>query len=513
MSACPSCNAAVEPGQRYCLACGERCSGMPEHVAAMLGVPAAAEAPAAAPAAAKPVRSSGMINPSAAAVAVMAILGFGVIVGSVVSPSAQSSPLIAVQAPPAATTPVEAPVAPPASTPAPATAAPAEVPAQQTVTQYVQAPTPSAPAPQPVVPSGPQLPDVKHLFLIVLPPAKYDDAFGPDSKAPYLATDLKKKGELVPNYYAVTSGELANRIALISGQGPNPDTLAGCTAYNDISPGTESTDTQQKGQVLGTGCVFPRSTLTLADELVANGRTWKAYTAEPPPPPAASRQDTTTTTDTTPTDTTPTDTTTTDAPPPPPPPVCGREPATPFVSFHSVIDLPTCADSFGDMDQLTTDLSAATTTPTLAYIEPHLPDLPADNTFLKDLIPKITGSAAYKDGGMIAITFANSPQDGDNPDSSACCAEPAYPNIPPPPPADPTAPAAALPPGADVATGGGGRVGLLLISSFVKAGSTAVSSYNHYSLLRSIEDLFGLGHLGYAGSTGVRSFGRDVFDN
>jgi hypothetical protein len=386
---------------------------------------------------------------------------------------------------------------------APAAAAPA-APVQQTVTQYVQAPTPTTPAPEPVVPAGPQLPDVKHLFLIVLPPAKYDDAFGPDSKAPYLATDLTKKGELVPNYYAVTSGELANKIALVSGQGPNPDTLAGCTSYTDMSPGTESTDTQQKGQVLGTGCVFPRSTLTLADELVANGRTWKAYVAEPPPP-AAARQDTTST------DTTPTDTATTDTPPPPPQ-VCGRTPDTPFVSFHSVIDLPDCADSFAGMDQLTTDLSAATSTPSLAYIEPHLPDLASDDAFLKDLIPKITDSPAYKDGGMIAITFANSPQDGDTPDSSACCAEPVYPNIPAPPPADPAAPVIALPPGADTATGGGGRVGLLLLSSFVKAGSTAVSSYNHYSLLRSVEDLFGLQPTGYAGYLGGLAFDSVIYN-
>jgi hypothetical protein len=479
---------------------------MPAHVTTMLGVPAVAEEPAPIDAAPEPARSSGAFSAPAVAVAVMAILGFGVIVGSVVSPPAESSqaPLIAVQSPPQTTPPVEAPVAPPTKD-APAAATPA-APVQQTVTQYVQAPTPTAPAPPPVQPTGPQLPDVKHLFLIVLPPAKYDDAFGPDAKAPYLATNLTKQGELVPNYYAVTSGELANKVALISGQGPNPDTLAGCTAYSDISPGTESTDTQQKGQVLGTGCLFPRSTLTLADELVANGRTWKAYVAQPPP--AASRQDTTTT-ETTPADTTPpTDTTAT----PPQPQVCGRAPETPFVSFHSVIDLPTCADSFGDMDQLTTDLGSATTTPTLAYIQPHLPDLAADDAFLKDLVPRITDSAAYKDGGMIAVTFANSPQDGDTPDASACCAEPAYPNIPAPPPVDPAAPVVALPPGADVGTGGGGRVGLLLISSFVKPGSTAVSSYNHYSLLRSIEDLFGLEPTGYAGYLGLLPFDSVIYN-
>jgi hypothetical protein len=34
---------------------------------------------------------------------------------------------------------------------------------------------------------------------------------------------------------------------------------------------------------------------------------------------------------------------------------------------------------------------------------------------------------------------------------------------------------------------------------------------NHYSLLRTIEDLFGLEHLGYAGQSGIDAFGLDVF--
>jgi phosphatidylinositol-3-phosphatase len=486
VSACPSCAAPLGAGQRYCLACGERQSALPGHVAQMLGVPTEAEPPPV-PVAEEPRRSSPTLSAPAAAVAVMAILGFGVIVGSVVSPPAQSAPaaVIAVQPPAPAPAPVKAPAAP--AEPAPAAAAPA-APVQQTVTQTVPAPAPPAPTPVPVTPTGPQLPDVKHLFLIVLPPAGYDSTFGTKSQTPYLSTELTKQGELISNYYAVTGSELANKIAIVSGQGPNPDTAAGCSSYNDITPGTESTDPQQKGEVLGTGCVFPRSTLTLADELVANGSTWKAYVQDTPPPP--------------------------DAPPPTGP--CGRTQDTPFASFHSVTDLPTCAASFADMDQLTTDLSTAASTPSLAYIEPHLTDLAATDAFLKDLIPRITDSPAYKDGGMIAITFANAPQDGPDADSSACCAEPTYPNMPPAQPAlppDASVPANPLPPGADSATGGGGRVGLLLISSFVKAGTTnAVSAYNHYSVLRSIEDLFELQPTGYAGYPGVLAFDNVIYN-
>jgi len=60
---------------------------------------------------------------------------------------------------------------------------------------------------------------------------------------------------------------------------------------------------------------------------------------------------------------------------------------------------------------------------------------------------------------------------------------------------------------------GGGRVGLLLISKYVKPGSVnVISDYNHFSLLASIEDLFGLGRLGYAGSVGLPVFDASVYN-
>jgi hypothetical protein len=46
---------------------------------------------------------------------------------------------------------------------------------------------------------------------------------------------------------------------------------------------------------------------------------------------------------------------------------------------------------------------------------------------------------------------------------------------------------------------GGDRVGALLLSPFIKRGSSSSIPYNHYSLLRSLEDVFRVrGHLGYA---------------
>jgi phosphatidylinositol-3-phosphatase len=45
----------------------------------------------------------------------------------------------------------------------------------------------------------------------------------------------------------------------------------------------------------------------------------------------------------------------------------------------------------------------------------------------------------------------------------------------------------------------------------VTPGTVNDTPYNHYALLRSIEDAFGLGHLGYAARPGLRAFGDDVY--
>ena len=91
----------------------------------------------------------------------------------------------------------------------------------------------------------------------------------------------------------------------------------------------------------------------------------------------------------------------------------------------------------------------------------------------------IMASPAYKDG-LIFITF----DEGST--NTACCGEsgrsPSHPNSAEPGMGGP----------------GGGRVGAVLISPFIKRGTVSSVDYNHYSALRSIEDIFGLSHLGDA---------------
>jgi hypothetical protein len=79
-------------------------------------------------------------------------------------------------------------------------------------------------------------------------------------------------------------------------------------------------------------------------------------------------------------------------------------------------------------------------------------------------------------------------------------------------------------------TTGGGDTGAIMISPFIKPGTVSDVSYNHYSTLRSLEDIFqvsryrgrtdpgspgldGEGHIGYAAQPGLAPFGGDVFTN
>src|SRR5262249_53133244 len=62
------------------------------------------------------------------------------------------------------------------------------------------------------------LPSIKHVFVITLADQGYSQTFG--STDSYMAKTLPKQGKLMTYYYAVAGGDLANQIALVSGQGP-----------------------------------------------------------------------------------------------------------------------------------------------------------------------------------------------------------------------------------------------------------------------------------------------------
>ncbi len=430
-----------------------------------------------------------MPSPQVAAVAVMALLAAGVVLGSVTNPLAQgagASAIILEEMGEPAPAEVEESVAeaPEPVAEAPSVAAAPEAPAEAPLEEETPA-AETAPTPNPV-PFDPEegeepLPEIKHVFLIVLDGHGYEEAFGKESPAPYLAETLAGEGKLLPNYYAVAQGGLANEIALLSGQGPTPQTLLNCPESTPVAPGTVSVE----GQVEGEGCVYPAETKTLPGQLEESKLTWKAYVE--PEPVAAWRK--------------------------------------PFTYFAALGEDPEAARHEGGLDQLATDLKDPKSTPSFSYIAPNAchdgsdtpcaPEQPAglaaSEEFLKTVVPEITASPAYQsEGGLIAITFDQAPQTSPEPDTSSCCATPEYPNLPPP-----SAPASAAPPatGPVKPTGGGGQVGMLLISPYLAPGTVEEASYyNHFSFLRSVEELFELEPLGYAAEPALTGFEPSLFD-
>lgn len=441
-----------------------------------------------------------MPSPQVAAVAVMALLAAGVVLGSITNQLAQGAGAGAIVLELGGSdSPEEEPEEPVAEAPGyaaetPAFASAAEPPLAAPLESSVE---PEAPPPPrelpPELPEEELLPEIKHVFLVVLDGHGYEEAFGKESPAPYLVETLAGEGKLLSNYYAVTQGGLANEVALLSGQGPTPQTALGCPEYKAIAPGTVSVE----GQVEGDGCLYPAETETLPGQLTAAKLTWKAYVEED----AANAEAPEQLAD------------------------CALTPRNPVAYFAGLTESPECAENDVGLDRLAVDLEKAEETPSLSYIVPNAchdgsetacaPDQPtglvAAEGFLKTVVPEIKASPAYEEeGGLIAITFDQAPQEGPAADSSSCCATPEYPNLPAaatPPAAEPPATGPIKP------TGGGGRVGMLLISPYVAPGTVEEAAYfNHFSFLRSVEELFGLEPLGYAAEPALTGFDSAVYD-
>jgi hypothetical protein len=342
-------------------------------------------------------------------------------------------------------------------------------------------------------PAAAGLPPIKHVFTIVLENKNYDETFGEQSKAPYLAKTLTSKGQLLSEYYGTGHFSLGNYITMVSGQSENPETQADCEfGFHDVTPGTIGAD----GQALGTGCVYPAAALTVADQLEAAGRTWRGYmedmgddlrrdgTATCSHPLIGSRDRTQ--------DATPAD-----------------QYATrhnPFMYFHSVIDDDlSCGAHVVNLERLKRDLKKPRRTRNYTFITPDLCSDGHDDEcanpqqrggyegiddFLHKWVPRILKSKAYRRNGLLIVTFDES-ESG----AAACCFVPQGPNTPL----------------QGIQGRGGGHTGTVLLSPFIKRGSVNETPYNHYDYLHTVEDIFGLGYLGYAGRSEVKSFGADVF--
>ncbi|MFZ6726419.1 alkaline phosphatase family protein [Undibacterium sp. MH2W] len=216
----------------------------------------------------------------------------------------------------------------------------------------------------------------------------------------------------------------------------------------------------------------------------------------------------------------------------------------------------------GPNSQLAKDLSSYSTTPNLVFITPNLCNdghdgdgtgkspcangqpggLKSADAFLQYWIPIIQASPAYQQDGMIVITF----DEGESTNTfgfdanklinsltvtypgAICCNQQAGPNLASSRPTTyqlslPQAYASAfgLPSAAVSPSGvnltfamnnyGGDNVGAIVLSPFVKPGSVSTTPYNHYSLLRSLEQIFKVNaYLGYANDSTLQRIGDDA---
>ncbi len=355
-------------------------------------------------------------------------------------------------------------------------------------------------APQPAEPSAAvrvPLPPIRHVFVLLLENESYDATFSSHSPAPYLAGTLAAQGALLTHYYAIGHASLGNYIALVSGQAPNLATQLDCPTYADFRASAPGLDPQ--GQLPGSGCVYPRIVRSLADQLEAAGLSWQAYMEDMGRNPARERA------------------------------TCGHVPLgaadrtnvptpgdqyaakhDPFVYFHAIIDdQARCDAHVVNLARLPQDLSSVATTANYSFITPNLCNdghdvhcsdgrtggLTAIDQFLRKWVPLIEAAPAFQADGMLVITFDESNRAGAE-GSSACCGERPLPG-------------AIVPPG--FSGPGGGRVGAIVLSKFIEPGTVSTVPYNHYSLLRTVEAIFGLPYLGYAADEKLRIVGPDVF--
>lgn len=341
-------------------------------------------------------------------------------------------------------------------------------------------------------PSAAATPPVRHVFIIVLENESASTTFGPHSPAPYLSRTLRAQGAYLPNYYGIGHESNDNYIAMISGQAPNVDTQADCLLYVNLGPGTLGA----YGQAQGLGCIYPAAVPTIASQLQNAGLTWRDYNESMGADPAREGSQ------------------------------CGHpgigtldntQQATstdqyatrhnPFMYFHSVIDDSALCDSHVvGLGALPRDLRMASDTPNYAFITPDLcddgHDAPCKNgergglvqadSFLSKWVPRITRSPAFlEQNGLLMVVF----DEAATTDARACCGEIAGPGSPLP----------------GIIGPGGGDTGAVLISPCIAPGTVSRTPYNHYSMLGSVENLFGLSRLGYAQLPGEAAFGSDVF--
>lgn len=309
------------------------------------------------------------------------------------------------------------------------------------------------------------VPGFSHIVVLTEENESATTTFGPGSPATYL-NSLRNQGVFLPNYYGVGHVSLDNYIAMASGQPPQPLSASDCQTVS-----------------LWT-CVQPQGVLSsgrnLADQLETAGLSWKSYQDGTDTPcfhgPYAAGDTS-------------------------PDPYQGNSTTgaknyadrhNPFIYFPDVIGNQARCDAHQrPFTELSTDLSNGTL-PAFSFITPDTchdghdnpcagqstGGLAAADAWLSTNLPPLLSYLAANNG-LLIINF----DEGSTPSGASALTSPT----------DFACPTCA-------SLGAGGRTGAVLVSPRLPQGVTVTTSYDHYSLLRTIEDNFGISeHLNLAG--------------
>jgi hypothetical protein len=303
---------------------------------------------------------------------------------------------------------------------------------------------------------------IKHVWYIILENKAYDATFTGLNNNTYLWKTLPSQGALLTNYYGTGHSSLDNYVSLVSGQAPEPDDQADCPAYTAFSGSVDLSGSLWTNPNYGqftsaaganaepgtNGCVYPSSVPTLFNQLDATKVSWKGYAQDlgnPETPSTGTPHSAGATFCGAPGAGTvgPTGGSATTYPNPSSADATDQYVAKhfPFPWFESLLGSGDCnsshiANLFSPSNGLYHDLQSVASTPAFSWIspnncsdghdavchgnnlsggfsDPNTPNPPLNYTgglystdlFLEHIIPEIEASPAFKQGGLIDISF------------------------------------------------------------------------------------------------------------
>jgi hypothetical protein len=317
------------------------------------------------------------------------------------------------------------------------------------------------------------VPSFSHVAVLILENENFSTTWNP-SLAPYL-NSLVPQGAFADHYYATGHASLDNYIAMISGQPALPHSMSDCLTLN-----------------LWT-CVQPQSLFSggrnLADQLEEKGVSWKGYMDSMPSP--CFHQEYTPT-----------------APIPDPYQGNSQTPPAkdyadrhnPFIYFDNIVgDDARCQAHVRPYTELAADLGSDTV-PAFSFITPDtchdghdavcsdgsLGGIQGADLWLSQNVPSLLTYLQAHNGLLIITLDENGFFDSDDPTDIGCCT-------------------GGL---GGVLPGFGGRIGLLALGAGVPV-KTVTTKYDHMSLLRTLEDSFGIDE--YLNNADAASAMSDLF--